>query len=397
MCHENSQLANLVSGILRTPAADDRAMIDYVESLTSLHGSDVYDEFFYVLTGKRFGAETAIKHWNKIISHVASVVRPRYRHQGFLPAVLHYIRWETNIMSNPRFLEADYITNIQRSSVTDGLTGLYNQTFFKSSLAKIISQSRHHAVSPFAVVFFDLDHFKHYNDTSGHLAGDRALKRVADILLENLRESDIASRYGGEEFALLMPQTSRVLAFNVAQRIRQAVEAEMFPGQEHLPSGNLTISGGIAEYPQDAEDSGTLIEVADTELYKAKIMRNCIYPDEENRRSSIRRPLRSLVKLSSHKESLPRSGISLDVSEFGIALGYDKLISVGSPVYLHFNRPFWNQDCLLNGTVCQLRKLGELNFIGVGFEQFFFGFDSGSSSSLDNQSHRKKHLTQTEP
>lgn len=389
MYNENSPLTAWIAGILRKSADDDSAMIDAVESLASLQGNDVYDEFFYVLTSKRFGPETAAIHWKNIVSHIHSVIRPRYRHQGFLPAVLHYMKRETGVMSDPRFLEADYITNIRRSSITDGLTGLCNQMFFKISLSKIINQAQHHAVPPFVVVMFDLDHFKHYNDTSGHLAGDRALKRVAEIFLENLRECDIASRYGGEEFALLLPQTTRVLASNVAQRIRQAIEAEVFPGQEFLPSGNLTISGGIAEYPQDANEASALIEIADAELYKAKIRRNSIYPAAENRRKSVRRPLRSLVELTQFKDNL-RAGISIDVSEYGMAMGCDKMLAVGSPVELGFNRPFWNCDCLLNGTVRQARKLGDLNFVGIEFDQTFFGFDDGPSSSLDDYHRRNK-------
>ena len=390
MHHENGSLAHRITEILRTSVADDREMLDAIESLASENGEDTYDEFFYVLTGKRFGAGTAVKHWRKIILHVYTVIRPSYCHEGFLPSVLHYMQREADILVNPRFIEADYIANIQRSSITDGLTGLYNQTFFKISLSKLINQASHHTVPPFAVILFDLDHFKQYNDTSGHLAGDHALKRVANILLENLRESDIASRYGGEEFALLMPHSSRVLASNVAQRIRLAIEAEIFPGQERLSSANLTISGGIAEYPHDAENAEALIEIADAELYKAKIRRNCIYPSEENRRVSTRRPLRSLVKLSPDKDGDPRTGISLDVSEFGMALGCDNPLLVGSSVDLHFNQPFWNCNCLLNGTVRQARKLGDMNFIGIEFDQTFFGNIDGPLSYLDDHHHRKK-------
>ena len=227
---------------------------------------------------------------------------------------------EADILVNPRFIEADYIANIQRSSITDGLTGLYNQTFFKISLSKLIN----------------------------------------------------------------------VLASNVAQRIRLAIEAEIFPGQERLSSANLTISGGIAEYPHDAENAEALIEIADAELYKAKIRRNCIYPSEENRRVSTRRPLRSLVKLSPDKDGDPRTGISLDVSEFGMALGCDNPLLVGSSVDLHFNQPFWNCNCLLNGTVRQARKLGDMNFIGIEFDQTFFGNIDGPLSYLDDHHHRKK-------
>jgi diguanylate cyclase (GGDEF)-like protein len=389
MNHENAPLTTLVAEILCTSATDDRVMINAVESLAALHGNKTYDEFFYALTGKRLGAQTAADCWGNIVSHISSVITPRYSHQGFLPSAMHYMQRVACVISDPRFLEADYIANIQRSSITDGLTGLYNQTFFKSSLSKLINQSRYHAETPFSVVMFDLDHFKEYNDSSGHLAGDHALKRIADIIIENLRESDIASRYGGEEFALLLPHTSRVLASSVAHRIRLDVEVEFFAGQEQLPSGNLTISGGIAEYPHDAADTEALIKFADTELYKAKVMRNSIYPAEKNRRKSPRLPLRTLVEFSSGTDNKLRSGISLDVSEFGMAVGCDNLISIGSTVNLRLTRPFWNNDCQMQGTVRQASKYGELVYLGIEFGQPVFGLDTGPLSPLDQHHHRK--------
>lgn len=360
MQNGNENLAYQMAGILRISGENDSEIIDAVESLASIHGGDAYNEFFYVLTSKRFNAEAAVLHWKSIVSHVSSVISPSYRHQGLLPTALHYMQRKADIIFDPRLLEADYIENIQRSSITDGLTGLYNQTFFKISLLKIIQQSRRHEVAPFSVVIFDLDHFKHYNDSRGHLAGDQVLKRVAEIILQNIRESDVAVRYGGEEFALLLPQATRIYATVVAQRIRQAIEAERFFGQEQLPSGNLTISGGVAEFPHDAEDTDALIEFADAELYKAKARRNCIYPIGKDRRSSFRHPVRSLVEFSPDQERRIRPGLSFDVSESGMAMGCDKLLLVGSPVDVLLNRPFWKNACLLNGTVRQVRKLGDL-------------------------------------
>lgn len=390
MYHENTPLAFKLAGILRTSAADGWALVDSVDSLAATHGNEVYDEFFFVLTRKRLGVETAVQHWKSLGPHLSSVIAPLYQRQGFLPAVLHYMQREASLMSDPRLIESDYFANIQRSSITDGLTTLYNQTFFKVSVSKMIQQALRHAMPPFAIVLFDLDHFKHYNDSCGHLAGDQALKLVARIMQQNIRESDIAARYGGEEFALLLPQATRVYAANVAQRIRRAVEAEVFVGQEFLPSGNLTISGGVAEYPLDAEHADELIEIADAELYKAKGRRNCIYPASEDRRNGFRRQVRSLVEFSPSVDNGFRPGISLDVSEFGMALGCDMPFRVGSEVNLRFYRPFWNSDFLLNATVRQAKKYGELNYIGVEFDRSSAGGGTGLLSPFDHQTRIKK-------
>ncbi len=383
MYHENTPLANSLASLLHISSDDDWSLIDSVKSLATDHGDEVYDEFFYVLTHMRFGVETARHHWNSIIQHVASVITPRYHNQGFLPTVLHYMHRMTGTMNDPRFLEADYIGNIQRSSITDGLTALYNQTFFKITLEKMIQQSRRHSMPPFAVVLFDLDHFKEFNDSCGHLKGDHVLKRVAHIIQHNIREGDIAVRYGGEEFALLLPQATRVYATNIAQRIRRAIEAEVFTGQEHLSSGNLTISGGVAEFPLDAGSTNALIECADAELYKAKSRRNCVYPAGDDRRLCFRRQVRSLVEFAQCQESSYRSCISLDVSEFGMALGCDMPFNIGEPVNLRFCRPFWNSDFILNGTVRQTRKFGDLNFIGVEFDNVLLDGKTGQLAPFD--------------
>lgn len=365
-----SPLYNTLAEILCDHVGDDEYLITAINNLAKQHGDEVYSEFFYLLTRKRFCKSQASKHWKRIVPHVDSVIAPQYRHQGLLLSFLHYLHRETGVISDPRLVESEYIDNILATSTTDGLTGLYNQTFFKNCLTKLIQQFRRNSMPELSLVLFDLDHFKHYNDTNGHLAGDRALKRVAEVLSQNLREGDLAARYGGEEFALVLPHTSKVQASAVAQRIRQAIEHIRFPGQNLLPSGNLTISGGIATFPVDACEAEGLIEQADCELYNAKNHRNCISPDTTERRKAIRRPIRSLVELmDKSKGAAIRSALSLDVSRNGIALGCDAGFRIGSGVSLRLPRPYWKSDLLVNGTVRQSRKIGDLNFVGLEFDR----------------------------
>jgi diguanylate cyclase (GGDEF)-like protein len=373
MFHEKENLSQTITSLLRSSAQDDWALIAGLEFLASTHGKEVYDEFFYVLTQRRFGTEKAISHWNNVISHMDYFVKTQYLHQGLLPTIIHYLQKKTGVMSDIRFLESDFIDNIQRSSITDGLTGLYNQTFFKNTLAKLISQLHRHGGSSLSVVLFDLDNFKHYNDTLGHLAGDHALKNAATIIHKSLRGCDIAARYGGEEFALLLPQTSKSMALKVANRIRQAIEKASFQGQELTPSKNLTISGGVAEMTKDLMDAETLIDAADRELYKAKTRRNCICPNIDDRRRGIRRPVKSLVEYALNGESVFRPALSVDISEVGVALGCDWKLEVDSPVRLKFKKPYWTDDIDVNAIVRQTKIQGDLNFIGLEFNRGFPG------------------------
>jgi diguanylate cyclase (GGDEF)-like protein len=116
----------------------------------------------------------------------------------------------------------------------------------------------------------DVDHFKSYNDTNGHLAGDAALRQIAQILKSSVRGYDIVARYGGEEFALILHGTSEEQGMTVARRLLFSVRSAVFPNEESLPEGKLTVSIGVATFPTFTRDKDTLIEGADAAMYAAK-------------------------------------------------------------------------------------------------------------------------------
>ncbi|RME41138.1 MAG: diguanylate cyclase, partial [Deltaproteobacteria bacterium] len=155
-------------------------------------------------------------------------------------------------------------------SNTDELTGLANRRHFQLILKREAAQAqRFH--SHFSLIMADIDHFKTYNDTHGHLKGDIVLKRVADILLQNTRGIDLVGRFGGEEFVILLPKTDKAGALAAAEKLRDQIASENFPGAEHSqPDGRLTLSLGVAEYPGDSTDIYELLDLADRALYRAK-------------------------------------------------------------------------------------------------------------------------------
>lgn len=156
----------------------------------------------------------------------------------------------------------------KRLANTDGLTGLYNRRAFQERLQQEVERAnRYHR--PLSLIMIDIDHFKTYNDTHGHLQGDDVLIEVAHVLKQLSRGSDIVARYGGEEFALILPETNRVSAAALGKRLRGHIERRKFPGEEQLPEQVLTISVGIASYtPPDSQKA--LLEAADVALYQAK-------------------------------------------------------------------------------------------------------------------------------
>lgn len=169
------------------------------------------------------------------------------------------------------------MASVELQAITDGLTGLYNHRYFHERLQQIIDAAvaRHETV---AILFFDLDNFKTLNDTYGHSAGDATLVQVAKVVQNNIRGGDIASRYGGDEFAIILPDNDVAGALQVAERIRRNV-TEMVVG-EASSSGtakgetelkmNVTMSIGLAVFPDDGQTKDDVLSAADWAMYQAK-------------------------------------------------------------------------------------------------------------------------------
>jgi diguanylate cyclase (GGDEF)-like protein len=154
-----------------------------------------------------------------------------------------------------------------RLAVYDGLTNLYVVRHFREKLKEQLKSPKS-LLQGCSLLMIDIDHFKKFNDTYGHQQGDTVLREVARLIKGNLRSHDLAARYGGEEMAVIFPATEKKVAFDVAERMRRVVEGSRFPG---LPEGvRVTISLGVATYPQDAQAPEELVEKADQALYRAK-------------------------------------------------------------------------------------------------------------------------------
>lgn len=159
---------------------------------------------------------------------------------------------------------------LKKVSITDYLTNLVNRRYFQRRLREEINRANRHQL-PLSLMMIDVDDFKYYNDRHGHLAGDEVLKIIGQILLGTVRNIDVVARFGGEEFAVISPQTPKEEASILAERIRAEVHDFYFMHGDFQPQGRLTISVGLATYPEDAKDLENLINSADKALYKAKM------------------------------------------------------------------------------------------------------------------------------
>jgi diguanylate cyclase (GGDEF)-like protein len=155
------------------------------------------------------------------------------------------------------------------ASIRDGLTGLFNVRHFKERMAIEFKQLER-LKSPASIVFFDVDHFKNYNDTNGHPAGDEVLRIFSKLLRTFFRSTDIIARYGGEEFVVAMPHTPLSAALKKAEGFRKLVEETKFLHGEKQPLGKVTVSIGVSEYPAHASTLESVLKAADDALYEGK-------------------------------------------------------------------------------------------------------------------------------
>jgi diguanylate cyclase (GGDEF)-like protein len=174
-----------------------------------------------------------------------------------------------NSMLAVAITNASMYERIKELSYTDGMTQLHNYRYFEKRLSEELARAKRNK-NGLSLLILDVDYFKNYNDTLGHQAGDEALRILSNVLRATARNVDIVCRYGGEEFAVILPHINYEGAEIFAERVREAVEAEKFPKEEVQPQGLLTVSVGVSYFPDHSEEISDLIYKADLALYKAK-------------------------------------------------------------------------------------------------------------------------------
>lgn len=362
-------MQNKVAKVINDCHQDDREMIRGLSLLTEKHGNAVYREALLLLVGKDFNNEIARHYWDEALAHREKILIGDRIDSSLRPALLDYLHHVVCELSDPRIVEATDLAIIKNASVTDGLTGLYNQTYFKAFMEKLCGQRRQNHSTSCAVLLLDLDHFKQYNDRCGHLPGDKALQQVAKILQRCTRKGDVAARYGGEEFAVLLSQVTQSQAHSIAERIRTSIEKENFKGQHLLDRDNLTISGGLAFMNKTNESAIALIQRADEELYRAKLFRNVISPHQSESRKSARMERQSIVEFALFDEKTFSPAMSHDVSPSGIALDCDRKFELGTAIRLRFRHPFWPSNRQVLATIRHIddQKTDGLYRLGLKF------------------------------
>jgi diguanylate cyclase (GGDEF)-like protein len=154
-------------------------------------------------------------------------------------------------------------------TLTDALTGAFNRRHLFARMEMEVARAQRFE-SKLALVMIDVDHFKHFNDTCGHPAGDQVLKEMSDLLRRTVRKIDTVARYGGEEFMVLLPKSSNAEAVEVAEKLRRAVERTDFENAEKQLGGRITISTGVSVFPDHGSSIESVVDAADSALYASK-------------------------------------------------------------------------------------------------------------------------------
>jgi diguanylate cyclase (GGDEF)-like protein len=185
------------------------------------------------------------------------------------PRVVHRMLAMVADLTGVALHAAHKVSQIRDEAERDGLTGLANRRTLTTRVQLELQRARAYGTRT-SLAMIDIDHFKHYNDQNGHAAGDEALRAVAGLIQSATRRTDLCARYGGEEFTVILAGADREQAIQHAERIRQVVAGHSFSGGPKQPLGRVSISVGVATYPDDGETAETLFERADRALYQAK-------------------------------------------------------------------------------------------------------------------------------
>jgi diguanylate cyclase (GGDEF)-like protein len=242
-------------------SADQRT---WLGELRRERGDGFYSDIMFALTCRRYSRRKAREIWDAILAHRDVMAGALGRNPGVVVAALDYL---SNCRAGDRIefnlIETGKLEKTLERAVVDGLTGLYDHETLCTLLDKEIERARRHD-ERVALLLLDLDNFKQINDRHGHQKGDEVLGKVADVVGDTIRAMDIAGRYGGEEFGIILPEADESAALQSAERLREEVEERFQAGP------GLTVSIGVGCYPDNGDTMDALIRAADEALYAAK-------------------------------------------------------------------------------------------------------------------------------
>lgn len=228
------------------------------------YGLELYSKILLILTHERFGAEEAKRLWKSINSHLSCLKEKLGRNPGIAVAAMDYLSNISNTLSAPVLIEEEKSEFISETTTKDGLTELYLRSVFDVMLEKELEKNMR-TQGNLCLLMIDIDDFKKVNDQYGHTAGDEVLRTIGGIINANIRKMDIAARYGGEEIAVIAPESTPHEVVLLAERIRKKISKVQFSGF------SVTVSIGVSQASPERKTNEKIINAADEALYDAKL------------------------------------------------------------------------------------------------------------------------------
>lgn len=255
----------IASGDLAAHVQSDESTKDLIGKKTGTY----YHDIIFALVQIRLPEEEAERDWDEILKHKLKISKSLKRNVGIHVATLDYYINIKRRVFNPTIIDANEFADTASRAITDDLTRAYNRHFFDGELKRLFTFAKLFNKS-FSLLLFDLDHFKAYNDINGHIKGDIALIQTVNIFHAVCGSNATVSRYGGEEFTVILPNCDLQEAVRTAENVRKAVYDFRFVNEQQLPGERLSISCGVTSFRKDIQRPSEIIEEADIALYRAK-------------------------------------------------------------------------------------------------------------------------------
>ncbi|MFQ5878027.1 MAG: diguanylate cyclase [Acidobacteriota bacterium] len=322
--------------VLKEDAHNEERILKRLDQIRTQSGLQAYAALLLILTHLAFDESEARRHWEAILKHRRALSESLQRPIGLRVAVLDYFVNINRQMTNPRIVDLSLAERQETSSPIDAQTGLWNVRRFLSSLQKEARRSKRYRLD-LAVLYVDLDDYRELNEAHGELVGDILLREVAILLKNKIRDIDVVARLAGEEFGLLLPETERMGAFLVAERIRKEIERHFLRRDIDGRPIALTATIGVAKYPEDATTADRLVRRAEEAMHQAKARGgNTVGVYYRERRNFIRfdvgsRPVRIRVVPAGHEGEEPRdaSQEARNISRSGLLFESDRPYDIG--------------------------------------------------------------------
>jgi diguanylate cyclase (GGDEF)-like protein len=288
----------------RLPIEDSylELLADTLEGLDTPARGQFLQRYFHTITHLDLGEAQCVRLWDEMLMRRRELSEHMER-QISLKTALMDVLTSAGLFRIPIVIEYDELKKLQFNAVTDSLTGLYNRRLFSEAFEKEINRARRYG-SPLGLVILDLHRFKEINDKHGHPRGDEVLRAAATTLKKALRTSDSAFRIGGDEFALLLPQTDAAQALALSRRVGTVFGESIAHFQMAV---GVSMDHGVATFPQDGDQADQLIGVADERLYRLKHENHSKAPTSSSRSeaASTPTPEPTTPRPSGHPSSAP--------------------------------------------------------------------------------------------